>query len=154
VRHASLPLPAKEQTGTSREKKGKASLPGASEDKAESPKPINIAPREPDGDPVAKILNDPTLRRGDIVVLPGGTKVFKGGRAAPYRLSDFEEVRSSKMLGDKTRRTLMATALQSAPKPAQAEAATAAVDQPTDQAQSREDQRVAVTGSVPRHVGP
>jgi hypothetical protein len=128
--------------------------PGASEDKAQSTKPIKLAPREPDGDPVAALMKDPTLRRGDIVVLPGGAKVFKGGRTAPYRLSDFDEVRSSKMLGDKTRRALMATPLQSAPKPAQAEAATAAVDQPTDQAQSREDQRVAVTGSVPRRVGP
>ena len=87
-------------------------------------------------------------------MLPGGTKVFKGGRAAPYRLSDFDEVRSSKMLGDKTRRTLMATPLQPAPKPAQTEATTATVDQPRDQAQSGEDQRVAVTGSVPRRVGP
>jgi len=154
VRHASLPLPAKEQTGTSREKKDKVSLPGASEDKAQSTKPIKLAPREPDGDPVTALMKDPTLRRGDIVMLPGGAKVFKGGRTAPYRLSDFEEVRSSKMLGDKTRRTLMATPLQSAPKPAHAEAATAAVDQPREQAQSREDQRVAVTGSVPRRVGP
>ena len=79
--------------------------------------------------------------------------MFNGGRTAPYRLSDFDEVRSSKLLGDKTRRALMAMPLQPAPKPAQAEAA-AAVDQPTDKAQNSEDQRVAVTGSVPRRVGP
>jgi hypothetical protein len=143
VRHASLPFPAKEQAGTAR----------ATEDKAQSPKPIKIIPREPNGDPISKILNDPTLRRGDIVVLPGGAKVFNGGRTAPYRLSDFDEVRSSKLLGDKTRWALMAMHLQPAPRPAQAEAA-ATVDQPTDKAQNSEDQRVAVTGSVPRRVGP
>jgi hypothetical protein len=154
VRHASLPLPATEPAGTSRENKDKVSWPGASEDKAQSTKPIKIAPREPDGDPATALMKDPTLRRGDIVVLPGGAKVFNGGRTAPYRLSDFDEVRSSKMLGDKTRQALMATPLQSAPKPAQTEAATGAVDQPRDKAQSGEDQRVAVTGSVPRRVGP
>ncbi len=98
VRHASLPLPATEQIGSSREKKDKVSLPGASEDKAQSTKPIKIAPREPDGDPVVALMKDPTLRRGDIVVLPGGAKVFKGGRTAPYRLSDFEDVHRTRCL--------------------------------------------------------
>src|SRR3954464_9938108 len=69
VRHASLPAP-KDQT----------SLPRRGEGKAESPKPIKIVPREPGSDPAGQILHDATLRRGDIVVLPGGAKVFKGGR--------------------------------------------------------------------------
>jgi len=142
VRHASLPAP-KDQT----------SLPRRGEGKAESPKPIKIVPREAGSDPAGQILHDATLRRGDIVVLPGGAKVFKGGRAAPYRLSDFEAVRSSKLLEDKTRRALMAMPLQPAPKPAQAEAA-AAKDQPAGKAQSSDEERVAVTGSVPRRVGP
>jgi hypothetical protein len=142
VRHASLPAP-KDQT----------SLPRRGEGKAESPKPSKIVPREPGSDPAGQILHDATLRRGDIVVLPGGAKVFKGGRAAPYRLSDFEAVRSSKLLEDKTRRALMAMPLQPAPKPAQAEAA-AAKDQPAGKAQSSDEERVAVTGSVPRRVGP
>src|SRR4051812_47965381 len=92
VRHASLPFPAKEQAGTAR----------ATEDKAQSPKPIKIIPRDPSGDPISKILNDPTLRRGDIVVLPGGAKVFNGGGTAPHPPPRLPWGGAPKQLGGKT----------------------------------------------------
>jgi hypothetical protein len=154
VRHASLPLPVKEQASTSREKRKPVSLPLASQDKAQSAKPAKTVTREPDGDPVAAALNDPTLRRGDIVVLAGGAKVFKGGRTAPHRLSDFDDVHSSKLLGDKTRRALMAMRLQPASTRAQAETPTAAKDQSIDRAPGEEPQQVAAVGPAPRRVGP
>jgi hypothetical protein len=35
------------------------------------------------------VEEDPTLRAGDIVVTAEGPKVFKGGRNAPHKTSDF-----------------------------------------------------------------
>ena len=34
-------------------------------------------------------------------MLPDGPKVFKGGRTTPHRLSDFEDVRRTKLVGEK-----------------------------------------------------
>lgn len=56
-------------------------------------------------DPVAHphwYLEDPTLRHGDIVVLPRGAMVYQG-RAAARRLSDFEEVARSRLLSRRER---------------------------------------------------
>jgi len=105
--------------------------------------------REPVGDPVAALLNDKTLRRGDIVVLPGGPKVFKGGSSVPHRLSDFEDVSKTKLVGAKTRRQVTAMPVQATPPVAGTEAAERA---PAKEGGDRDD-KVATTGSLPGKVG-
>jgi hypothetical protein len=47
-----------------------------------------IAPRR------TGLLNDPTLRRGDVVVTSDGLMVFRGSRRFPYTYGDFDPVRS------------------------------------------------------------
>lgn len=44
--------------------------------------------------PATGFLNDPTLRRGDVVVTPEGLMVFRGSRRFPYTYADFDAVRS------------------------------------------------------------
>ena len=39
-------------------------------------------------------LDDPTLRRGDVVVAPEGLMVFRGARRFPYTYADFDAVRT------------------------------------------------------------
>jgi len=117
-------------------------------------KAIKAATHQSNAELVAKVLDDPTLRRGDVVVLPDGVKVFKGGRSTPYRLSDFDDVRSSKLLGGKTRQALMGLRLQAPPARFSSEATTAAADQSTETTPSDKALTVVVTGSVPRRVGP
>lgn len=69
--------------------------------------------------PTAALLRDETLRPGDIVVMPGGPKVFLGheerkidrrggSKAARHRMSDFEDARKSRSLDGKTRKLLLA----------------------------------------------
>lgn len=41
------------------------------------------------------ILDDPTLRRGDVIVTSEGLMVFRGARRFPYTPSDFDPVPSS-----------------------------------------------------------
>jgi len=92
-------------------------------------------------------MKDPTLRRGDIVVLPGGPKVFKGGRSAPYRLSDFEDVSRTKLVGAKTRRQL--TAMPVLPSALRSQTKTAAQPPETqDNPKRNAPPDVAVTGAV------
>ena len=50
------------------------------------------------GLPQIPISIDPTLRAGDIVVMPDGLKVFRGSPAAPHKDDDFVSVASSKAL--------------------------------------------------------
>ena len=115
---------------------------------------IKLVPHGPMEDPVAALLNDPTLRRGDVVVLPDGPKVFKGKASTPHRLSDFEDVRRTKLVGEKTRRQLTALPVQAPASRAETETAERLPDkQDGDQGQQVAEQ-VAVTGSVPRNVGP
>jgi hypothetical protein len=52
----------------------------------------------PRGLPQIPISLDPTLRNGDIVVMPDGLKVFRGDTATPHTDSDFTSVASSKSL--------------------------------------------------------
>jgi hypothetical protein len=40
------------------------------------------------------LLDDPTLRRGDVVVTSDGLMVFRGSRAFPHTFGDFDPVRS------------------------------------------------------------
>lgn len=58
--------------------------------------------------PTAALLKDPTLRPGDIVVLPGGAHVFKGTAGKRHALRDFEEVSRSALVDRKTRARLAA----------------------------------------------
>ena len=76
--------------------------------------------------PTAAILRDETLRPGDIVVMPGGPKVFlgheergRGSKAARHRMSDFEDVRSSRSLDSKTRKQLLAMMVPHGAMPAE-----------------------------------
>jgi hypothetical protein len=76
--------------------------------------------------PTAALLRDETLRPGDIVVMPGGPKVFlgredrgRGNKAARHRMSDFEDVRSSRSLDSKTRKQLLAMMVPHGAMPAE-----------------------------------
>jgi hypothetical protein len=58
---------------------------------------------------LAVILQDGTLRRGDVVVFPKGPKVFAGdGAAPPWSEADFEDVSRSRMMTRKSRKILLA----------------------------------------------
>ena len=59
--------------------------------------------------PTAAVLRDDTLRPGDIVVLASGPKVFMGSDDAKrHRMTDFEDVKSSRAVDGKTRAMLLA----------------------------------------------
>ena len=45
------------------------------------------------------ILKDLTLKKGDVVVLDAGAKVFNGAERWPYKSRDFSDLKSSKTLG-------------------------------------------------------
>jgi hypothetical protein len=98
-------------------------------------------------------MKDPTLRRGDIVVLPGGPKVFKGGRSAPYRLSDFEDVSRTKLVGANTRRQLTAMPVLPAVQVNQTQTARRALEK-QDNPEGHASSDVAVTGAVSREPKP
>lgn len=91
--------------------------------------------------PMADILNDPTLRPGDIVMFPEGPKVFNGASEAPHRVASFEDAGSSRILGKGDRKLLAAVgAVPGAPaKVARAKvkagrnATAAAADEPRTQ---------------------
>lgn len=76
--------------------------------------------------PTAALLRDETLRPGDIVVMPNGPKVFlgheergRGSKAARHRMSDFEDVRTSRSLDSKTRKQLLAMMVPHGAMPAE-----------------------------------
>ncbi|MFI5015411.1 MAG: hypothetical protein ACHQAY_24005 [Hyphomicrobiales bacterium] len=58
------------------------------------------------GSPLEAILNDTTLRPGDIVITDVGAEVFRGAAHPPYRATDFSDPRESKMLTRKELRLL------------------------------------------------
>jgi hypothetical protein len=45
------------------------------------------------------ILDDPTLRRGDVVVTSDGLMVFRGSRRFPYTADDFDPITSPATAG-------------------------------------------------------
>jgi uncharacterized protein DUF2865 len=45
------------------------------------------------------ILKDLTLKKGDVVVLDGGAKVFNGAERWPYKSRDFSDLKGSRTLG-------------------------------------------------------
>jgi hypothetical protein len=56
--------------------------------------------------PSLAVNEDPTLRRGDIVVTKAGVKVFRGGREMPHRGRDFVDYRSDRNVS-KTHRAFL-----------------------------------------------
>jgi hypothetical protein len=55
-------------------------------------------------------LEDPTLRRGDIVVLPGQVLVFEGDRGGDRRIEDFASLDESRLISNSERQRLQAMA--------------------------------------------
>jgi hypothetical protein len=56
------------------------------------------------------ILNDRSLRRGDIVMFSTGPKVFTGAtRKAPWSLADFEDLATTKAMANRARDALLAS---------------------------------------------
>ena len=149
IRHASLPDPAPVP-------KRRASEAASAQEKVRVEGKPKLVPQGPIQDPVAALLNDATLRRGDVVVLPDGPRVFKGKASTPHRLSDFEDVRRTKLVGAKTRRQLTAMPIRSPAPRIQVETETAErlPDKPEGEPGQKVADQVTVTGSVPRHVGP
>jgi hypothetical protein len=80
-----------------------ASLPPAEEIKTAKPA---VAPT--DDEIVASILNDSTLRRGDIVVFPTGPRVFKGTPKRSHGMADFEDLRTSSSVAAGARADVLA----------------------------------------------
>lgn len=58
--------------------------------------------------PTKAILEDKTLRPGDIVIMPNGPKVFTGGSQKTHRMAEFEDVKHSRFIDKKTRFQLIA----------------------------------------------
>ena len=143
TRFASLPRPRPVSTRH-------ASVPPAVTEKVRSEDKAKLLPRGPAEDPVTALMKDPTLRRGDIVVLAGGAKVFKGGATAPYRPSDFDDASRSKLVGEKTRRQLTAMPVQPVASRAQTEPAMPMLSKEG----SDSNLEVTVTGTLPRKAGP
>ena len=143
VRHASLHYPAPVRA------RRESALASAKEQIRDDGK-TKLIPRGPTGDPVAALMKDPTLRRGDVVVMPGGAKVFKGAARAPYRPSDFDDVRRTKLVGEKIRRQLAAMPIQPLASRGEAEIA----ERLSDKQDGDQNPQVAATGSLPRKVGP
>lgn len=62
-----------------------------------------------DGDIESALMNDPTLRKGDIVVFPDGPRVFNGeGRVSSRQPSDFDDLSTSRLVDEQTRLQVMA----------------------------------------------
>ena len=100
-------------TERSRPKVRYAALPKEDGDGISGKQPVDA--KAIAANPTAALLRDETLRPGDIVVMPGGPKVFlgsegrgRGTKAARHRISDFEDVKRSHSIDAKTRRQLLA----------------------------------------------
>ena len=59
-------------------------------------------------DAITAVLNDPTLRSGDIVMFVDGLRVFNGRSEAPHRMTSFEDPSRSKLVSAASR-TVLAT---------------------------------------------
>lgn len=95
VRYAALPRPEPVAP-----RKVRAAVPELSSDRQ---RPLDMS-----AGPSAALLKDPTLRPGDIVVLPDGAHVFKGTAGKRHTMRDFEEVSRSALVDRKTRARLAA----------------------------------------------
>jgi hypothetical protein len=95
---------------------------------------------------VARILHDTTLRRGDIVVFPRGAKVFTAEAGGFHTLADFEDIQSSRFVGETTRRYVMSSTGMIA-NPADVRTASASLRR-HQRSTRREARDVGITGSV------
>jgi hypothetical protein len=68
------------------------------------------------GLPQIPISLDPTLRNGDIVVMPDGLKIFHGSNDVPHEDSDFTSVASSKALPGVVRQEVLSLEQRIAPQ--------------------------------------
>jgi hypothetical protein len=69
------------------------------------PVPPDPAKRE---NPLAALLRDPTLRDGDIVMFPGGPKVFRGEPGERHSVQDFVALAAARDVPPSTRKTVLA----------------------------------------------
>lgn len=76
------------------------------------PSPTLAKPTPPDpskrDNPFATLLRDPTLRYGDVVMFPGGPRVFRGEPGGRHSVHDFAAVSASKDLPSASRKTVLA----------------------------------------------
>jgi hypothetical protein len=73
------------------------------------------------------ILNDRSLRRGDIVMFSTGPKVFTGAtRKGPWTIADFEDLATTKAMANRARDALLASIGKPADEATAAEGATVA----------------------------
>jgi len=56
--------------------------------------------------PLATLLRDPTLRKGDIVMFPDGPRVFAGDHGTRHAMADFVSASRSKTVAKSTRKVL------------------------------------------------
>jgi hypothetical protein len=84
---------------------GRPSSKGPKKAQVERP-PVLVTPMDPVKDP-NWFLSDPTLRKGDVVVLPGKVVVFNGNRGERRR-SDFEDLLRTQLVSLKERSRIKA----------------------------------------------
>lgn len=102
-------------------------------------KPARVTP---DRELVASIMADPTLRKGDIVVFPDGPRVYRGSGDPSRKLRNFEDLRASRLVDDRTRKVVLAATRSS---DAQFTVASTPRRSPSNRARLED---VAATGSV------
>jgi hypothetical protein len=111
------------------------------------PKTAKPARVTPDQEIVANLLADATLQRGDIVVFPDGPRVYRGKHGS-RTLRDFEDLRTSSLVPQNTRQTVLAsTPARDVPSVATADA------KPAPTSRSSGFKEVAVTGATTQRVG-
>jgi len=75
---------------------------------AAPPKPVVFPDASKRENPLATLLNDSTLRYGDVVMFPDGPRVFRGASAGRHRVEDFVRVARSGEVASASRKTLLA----------------------------------------------
>jgi hypothetical protein len=72
------------------------------------PKPVVFPDASKRENPLVALLNDSTLRYGDVVMFPDGPRVFRGESRGRHRVEDFVRVSGSGDVASTTRKTLLA----------------------------------------------
>ncbi|GJD65912.1 hypothetical protein [Methylobacterium frigidaeris] len=93
IRYVALPKP------------GKVRATVAEKPKVADSKAVMLAKA---GDPGSALLHDATLRKGDIVIMADGPKVFTGKTGEQHRAGEFEDASRSSALDRRTRQLLAA----------------------------------------------
>jgi hypothetical protein len=107
------------------------------------PKKAKPARALPDKELVSSLMSDSTLERGDIVVFPDGPRVYRGSGGSRHKLSDFEDLRGSRLVGKGTRETVLAST-----RATDSTVTVVAKSKPRRTRQSREPEDVTVTGGI------